>query len=232
MRFRSLITIAALVAVSAVVAIGYILIPTILRTNVSLLSLVLLAISVGLLVLSPLILQTKAKNGDAGNIASIGTRGSIIGATLGCALVTFLLALTGYDRGAWAMIVFTVAGYAVVSLALARVPELVDQAGERTSAPSQGIVWQAQVKALIAQVNDVEIAKSLGILEEKLRFAASGQSGSADSLSEEIGQSLNSLGRLLMDTECDSTTAQSAIRRVFSLIDQRNAVLGMVRSRA
>jgi hypothetical protein len=213
-------------------AIGYIVLPASLRTSVSLSALALFGGAVGILILSPLFLHPGSGNVDAGHIASIGTNGSIIVATLGSSILTLLLAVTGYDHIAWAMIIVTIGGFTFANLAFAKVPEFVNQAAERTNSPSERLFWRTQIKSLLAQVTDAELAKNLSLLCEKLEFSASGQAGSAESLNNEIGESINLLRRLLTDNECDLGIVQSEIRRASSLIDQREASLSMVRSKA
>jgi hypothetical protein len=232
MRFKSLLVIASLVAFAAIMGIGYIVLPPAMRTFVTISTLTLLAMSIGLLVSYPLLLHSNVKEGDAGSIASVGTKGSLIAAILGSALLAFLLAVVGYERAAWAMIVVTIAGYIVGSLVSAKVPEFVDQAADSTKTSSESLLWQTRVKAIIAQVTDLEVRRCLGLLEEKLRFAASGEPGSAKNFNDDIGESIATLERAVVDTECDSVAIQNAIKRVSSLIDQRNAFLISIRSRA
>ena len=232
MSFRLLLSIASLTAFVAIMAIGYIVLPEPLRTSVTLSALALFGGAVSFLILSPLFVYPPSGNADAGHIASIGTKGAILAVTLGASILTLLLAVTGYDRIAWGMIVATVGGFIVANLAFAKVPEFVDQAAERTSSASERSLWQTQIKLLIAEVNDAELAKNLSVLYEKLQYSASGQSGSADKINSEIVDSLNSLRHLLTVDDCDPNAVQSEIRRVSSLIDQREATLGMARSQA
>jgi hypothetical protein len=232
MSFRSLLSIASLTAFVAIMAIGYIVLPAPLRTSVSLSALALFGGAVSLLILSPLFMHPSSGNADAGHIASIGTKGTIVAVTLGSSILTLLLAVTGYDRIAWGMIVATISGFIVANLAFAKVPEFVNQAAERTNSASERSLWRTQIKSLMAQVNDAELAKNLSFLYEKLEFSASGQAGSADRLNSEIGESLNSLRQLLTGNDCDPNAVENQIRRVSSLIDQREASLGMARSKA
>ena len=232
MNFRLLLSAAALVAIIAVIAIGYVLIPGQLQTPVLFSSLALFACAVGLLIVSPLMLHPATAENDAGRIASIGPRGTIVALTLVGSAIALALALARYDRVSWAMIIATICGFVIATFAIAKVPELVDQAAERTSSASGRTLWRAQIQSLIPVAKDTDTVQRLRNLYEQLEFAASGHANAKVNFDDEIGESISAIKLLISGSDTDNSKVAMAIGRVTSLLDQREAYLRAARSKA
>lgn len=230
MKVRTSFGIASLVAAAALVTVAIIVLPSRVWTPVTTASLLTLGAAVGLGLYLPFRLPQGPRGGDAATIASMGPMALIGGAVLILAVVSFIVALLGFNAIAWAMIVVNIAGFTIANLALRGTSQVVDQAAARNASPSQRSLWIAQVQSMLSNPCPPSARAALSGLVEKLRYAAS-DLGVEAPIDLKLAHAVESLQQCTAAGEGEEGHVIALAEQVSALLDQREVFLKAARSR-
>jgi hypothetical protein len=232
MRVKSLFTLAALIAMTAVAAVAYLILPDRAWNSTSVAALCLFAAAIGSTFYAPFSLPSYGKGRDASLMGSIGPAGLIVAGLVGWSGITFIVALTGRGNVAWAMMVATVAGYVVSVLVLKASAQIIDKHAAQTSGPSKRNTWTSAIEDLASSTADVTVRSALEDLSEKFRFSASDVPDSGDSFDGPIGENIEELSAGLQSAEGGTDKVLARIHSISLLLDRRETKLKAARSKS
>ncbi len=233
MNIRSVFAIAALVAAAAVAGIAYFLVPDQKWTGATICALALLACSVGFSISPPFSFPSKRLGGNAAILASLGPTGLVLGTLLIWSALTFVVALTGRNSIAWAMMIANIAGFVTSILLVYATSKIIDQAAANThTGPSVHMQWHRQIEILLATVTDSETKYTIRRLSEKFQYAASEIAGSTCKFNQQIDSEIMSMQEYVAGGEGHNGTLVAQVTRTSGLLDQREAFLRGARSKA
>lgn len=223
------LNIAAAIAALTVALIAFILVPEPLWNAATISTALGFAGAVGYVFYVPSILRQSAQSTDASQMASIGPLGTLTMVLLMSTGGAFVLALFGYQKFGWALLVFGVGAFLVMSLVLNAALKVVDDVSAKWSQPSHHVNWQNQVSVLASQATNKESMAGLHALQEKLRYAASDVEGGSPQ-DAGIEQIFNVISESLQSDPAADLTSQ--FRSINGLLAQRDVHLRSARSKA
>lgn len=233
MNIRSLFAIAASVAIAAVAGISYFLVPDQKWTGATICASALLACFVGLSIYPPFSFPSKRIGGNAAVLASLGPTGVVLGTLLFWSALTFVVALTGRNVIAWAMMIANIAGFVISILVIYATSKIIDHTAAKThTGPSVQTLWRGQIELALGTVTDSEIKTLIRRLGEKIRYAASEISGTTCGINQQIDFEITSMQEYVAGGEEHNGKLVSHVTRISSLLDQREALLRAALSKA
>jgi hypothetical protein len=229
MKPVSLLNIAAVVATLTVLAISCILVPEPRWTMVTIITAIGFAGSVGFMFYVPSILRGKQSGTDARQMAAIGPFSLISLLALLAMSVSFVLALTGYEKLALAMLILGVGSLFAAYLILSAALKVVENISVKTAQISHHVDWQGRVSILASMAAHEESVAKLRALGEKLRYSPSDVPGGSpqDEAIEQVFKQMS--GQLQADP---ATDLKDMVGALDGLLAQRDVYLRSARSRA
>ena len=178
MNRSGLVGFAGLIAAATTLALGFVLFPERLSSSVAVVSLAILAGSVGLLFYVPSIVVGQRGANDAAPLASIGPVTATLAVLLVTAATGFVLALGGFDRLAVAADVLAVGSFLVGVFVIRAALTVVEDVARRHSGLSRHAVWRGELLKLASTARDTTIKTDVERAAEDLQYAASDLDGS------------------------------------------------------
>jgi len=178
MNRSRLVGFAGLIAAATTLALGFVLFPERLSSSVAVVSLAILAGSVGLLFYVPSIVVGQRGANDAAPLASIGPVTATLAVLLVTAATGFVLALGGFDRLAVAADVLAVGSFLVGVFVIRAALTVVEDVARRHSGLSRHAVWRGELLRLASTARDTTIKTDVERAAEDLQYAASDIDGS------------------------------------------------------
>jgi len=178
MNRSGLVGFAGLIAAATTLALGFVLFPERLSSSVAVVSLAILAGSVGLLFYVPSIVVGQRGANDAAPLASIGPVTATLAVLLVTAATGFVLALGGFDRLAVAADVLAVGSFLVGVFVIRAALTVVEDVARRHSGLSRHAVWRGELLRLASTARDTTIKTDVERAAEDLQYAASDVDGS------------------------------------------------------
>lgn len=229
MKSTSFLNIAAIVAGLTVLAIAYILVPSVLWTAIAIATVIGLAVAVAFMFFAPSAIVKSRYETDAPQLASIGPISVISLLLLLGMAASFLVAIFGHQTLALAMLVFSTGVFLIAAMMLGSALRIIDDVSGQQSKTSRHTNWHCQVTVLASQSTHRETTDGLHALGEKLRYLASDVPGGSPH-DAQIDQMLG-----MLSTELKNEPASDLISRfgaIQSLLTQREVYLRSVRSKA
>ncbi len=173
MKPITLVNIAAILTTATTLSIVYVLLPSPLWTPITIVCVIGLVLSVGLLFYIPPVFHTNTDRSDARQVAALGPTAAINLLLLCVMSLGFGFALMGHQKLALSFLLLGIGGFFAASLMISAGLKYIGGLSATTANSSKVAIWQLKLQEASSKSMRPETSKALGDIATALRYSPS-----------------------------------------------------------
>lgn len=229
MNIRNHLAAAGVVAVLAVLAILYLVLPSNSWTPATIASAIAVALSLGAVIYLPGAFAPASKT-QAARLAGVGPLGAAVAITLLLSIVALLLGLSGAASAAWAVLVAALAAFVIGNLATNVARKVVDDVQITGAKDERYRTWTIALNQIAADIGDGAARTLCAKIAEELRYAPSARAIDAKDEASQVSSAISALQASARNG--DATDIVSKLNRLQAVLSTHASALAALRSHA